>query len=181
MVVEAALHVGRGGEQLVQHVLVGPPAGVTAYRLDGKRAVLVVTQLAPGDADQKEALGQRAVVRQVVDRGQQLALRQVARPAEDHEARRRRGEPLQALGERVLGGDGGRHGAGPGGLAGAVGADQRTDHRLLCRDAVGRLVPDHRAAAVDDARVHLLAAARRQAVHEQRPGLARAISSGVTR
>src|SRR5205814_7252465 len=52
-------------------------------------------------ADQEERLGQRPLVGQVVDRGQQLALGQVARRAEDDEHGRVDGQPLQALGERV--------------------------------------------------------------------------------
>ena len=53
-------------------------------------------------ADQVEALGQRALVREVVDRRQQLALGQVARAAEDDERRRVDGQPLEPLDERVL-------------------------------------------------------------------------------
>ena len=65
-------------------------------------AELVVGLLAPRDADQVEALGQRALVREVVERGQQLAVREVARGAEDDQRRRRDREPLEPLDERVL-------------------------------------------------------------------------------
>ena len=41
--------------------------------------------LAPRDADELEPLGQRALVREVVERGQQLAVREVAGRAEDDE------------------------------------------------------------------------------------------------
>ena len=54
------------------------------------------------DADQVEALGQRALVREVVDRRQQLALREVAGAAEDDERRRVDRQPLEPLDERVL-------------------------------------------------------------------------------
>src|ERR1700677_2775184 len=49
-----------------------------------------------------EALGQRALVREVVERGQQFALGQVARGAEDDERRRGDRQALQPFDERVL-------------------------------------------------------------------------------
>jgi hypothetical protein len=51
---------------------------------------------------------------------------------------------------------------------------------LLHVHAVLGLVPDHRLRAVDDLGGDLLAAVRRQAVHEQRIGLATAIISSST-
>ena len=103
-------------------------------------AELVVGLLAAGGADQVEALGQRALVGEVVERGQQLALGEVARRAEDDHRRRRDRQPLEALDERVLadllarrvGGDGGRHlEARPGGALDLVAAElvaQRGQH-----------------------------------------------------
>ena len=71
-------------------------------RLGGDLPVVVVALLATRHRDQVEALGQGALVRQVVDRGQQLALGQVARATEDHERRGVDRQPLEALDERVL-------------------------------------------------------------------------------
>ena len=62
----------------------------------------LVGHLAARDPDEVEALGQRAVVGEVVERGQQLAVGEVARRAEDREVRRVDGQPLEALGERVV-------------------------------------------------------------------------------
>jgi hypothetical protein len=62
-----------------------------------------VAVLAPGEADEVEALGQRPVVREVVERGQQLAVGQVARGPEDDQGRRVDGLTLEALDERVRG------------------------------------------------------------------------------
>ena len=74
----------------------------SAHRLGRQLAELLVGHLAARDPDEVEALGQRAVVREVVERGQQLAVGQVARRAEDREVRRVDGQPLEALGERVV-------------------------------------------------------------------------------
>ena len=60
-------------------------------------AELVVGHLARASPDQVEALGQRALVREVVERRQQLALRQVARRPEDHERGRVDRVPLEPL------------------------------------------------------------------------------------
>ena len=55
------------------------------------------------DADDRELLGQQLPVGERVERGDQLALRQVARGAEDHEdARVRRPPELEPFEERVL-------------------------------------------------------------------------------
>ena len=50
-----------------------------------------------------EALGQRAVVGEVVQRGQQFALGEIAAGAEDDERRGCDRQALETLGERVLG------------------------------------------------------------------------------
>ncbi len=54
------------------------------------------------DAHQVKALGQSAVVREVVQRGQQFALGEVAGCAEDDERRRRDGQPLESGRERIV-------------------------------------------------------------------------------
>src|SRR6185437_14833420 len=68
---------------------------------------VLVGFLAPRRADDRELLRQQSPKRERVQRGHQLALRQVARGAEDHEHARLRPPPhLEALEERVaLGGD----------------------------------------------------------------------------
>jgi hypothetical protein len=57
---------------------------------------------AAGDTDELEALGERALVRQVVERREQLAVRQVPRRPEDHQGGRMDGKPLEPFDQRVL-------------------------------------------------------------------------------
>src|SRR5206468_10341330 len=74
--------------------------------------VLLVRQVRARDADEVEALGQRALVGHVVDGGQQLAPREVAGRAEDRHRRGADRQALEARGQRVLLGGGlldGRH------------------------------------------------------------------------
>ena len=73
----------------------------------GLLAELLVGHVAARDADEVEALGQRALVGEVVERRQQLAVGQVARRAEDHQRRRvdrQALEPLRPAGCRGVGG-----------------------------------------------------------------------------
>ena len=80
--------------------------------IDSRRHLpeVVVLLLATGDTDQLEALGQGALVGEVVERRQQLAVREVTGGAEDDERGRADGQPLEPLDQRVilidLGGDG---------------------------------------------------------------------------
>jgi hypothetical protein len=117
VVVEGHGDVAHALEQPVEHLRVGLAARVGLDRLLHDLAELVVGLLAARGADQVEALGQRPLVREVVERGQQLALGEVARRAEDDHRRRRDRKALEALDEGVLtdlpvgriGGDRGRH------------------------------------------------------------------------
>jgi hypothetical protein len=104
-VVERVTDVGHPLDQPVEHRLGGLAARELGDRLARLPTELVVRQLAARDADQVEALGQRPLVGQVVEGGQELAAREVARGAEDDQRGRRNGEPLEALDQRVLGGD----------------------------------------------------------------------------
>ncbi len=63
---------------------------------------LLVRLLAARDADQLEALRQRPLVGEVVERGQQLAVGEVAGRAEDHQRRRMDRQALEPLDQRVL-------------------------------------------------------------------------------
>ena len=92
-------------EQLREHLLVRLPSRVLLDRLAGHLAVLVVRHLRTRDSDQIEALRERALVCEVVDRRQQLAVREVSRRSEDHERGRVDRQPLESLDERVLLGD----------------------------------------------------------------------------
>ena len=90
-------------EQPVEHLVVGLAARVlrrSSSRHSSRKSSSAL--LAPRDADQLEALGQRALVGEVVERGQQLAVREVAGRAEDDQRRRRDRQPLEPLDERVL-------------------------------------------------------------------------------
>src|SRR5215216_6204166 len=112
-VVERSRDITGARQQRVEHGVVGRPPRELLDRVMCLLAELVVRPAGTGAADQVEALGQRALVRQVVDRRHQLALGQVARRAEDDQRRRVDGQPLEPLDERVLGcllgGSDGRH------------------------------------------------------------------------
>ena len=88
-VVEREPDVAQVLEQAVEHALVGMACGEnggsTRPRSRGTRR----GSSSARDADQVEALGQGALVREVVDRRQQLATREVAGRAEDDEVGRR--------------------------------------------------------------------------------------------
>jgi len=83
-------------------VRVGPPAGEALDRLACHLAEVVVLLVSPGDPDQLEALRKRPLVGEVVQRGQQLAVRQVPGPAEDHQRGRVNRQPFEPLDERVV-------------------------------------------------------------------------------
>ena len=80
----------------------GSPAREALNRLPGDLAEILVRVIAASDADQLEALRQGALMRQVVKRGEQLAVCQIAGGAEDHERRRMHGQALEPLDERIL-------------------------------------------------------------------------------
>jgi hypothetical protein len=101
-VVEGELDIAELLEQAVEHAWIRRRAAEGADRLTRDVAVLVVAHRAARDADQVEALRQRAFVREVVDRREQLASREVAGSAEDHEVRRAHGQALEPMGERVV-------------------------------------------------------------------------------
>ena len=63
---------------------------------------VVVLLLATGDADQLEPLRQGALVGEVVQGRQQLAVREVAGGAEDNQRGRADGEPLEPFDQRVI-------------------------------------------------------------------------------
>src|SRR3954454_7690372 len=102
LVVERARHIARTGQQRIEHRFVGLPPRELLDRILGHLAELVIRPLGARAADQVEALWQGALVREVVDRRQQLALRKVAGRAEYDERGRVDREPLEALGERIL-------------------------------------------------------------------------------
>jgi hypothetical protein len=102
ILVERPGHVADPLQQLLEHLLVRRPARVLLDRVARHGAVLVVRHLRARDPDQVETLGERAFMREVVDRGQELAVRQVAGAAEDDERGRVDGEALESLGQRVL-------------------------------------------------------------------------------
>ncbi len=103
LVVERAGHVADVLEQAVQDVVVGRAPGEAADRLLALLAVVLVLFFFARHADQVEALGQRALVREVVERGQQFAPGEVAGGAEDDERGGRYGEALEAGDERIVG------------------------------------------------------------------------------
>ncbi len=101
----AALVVQRVGERGPVR-LVDRRAREALERRAGEVAVVVVGHLAAGIADDREAVRQEAAHAQVVDRGQELAVGQVARRAEDDEHGRNGGpagaQPgAQGIGRRV--------------------------------------------------------------------------------
>src|SRR4029079_11552218 len=73
LVVEGEPDVGQPLEQALEHGLVGLAARELLDRLAREVAELLVGLVAARDADQVEALPQRALVGEVVDRRQQLA------------------------------------------------------------------------------------------------------------
>jgi hypothetical protein len=108
-VTEVEADVARALEQPVEHELVGRAARERADGLARQRPELVVGLLRARDPDEVEALGQRPLVGEVVERRQQLAAREVPRGPEDDERGGRYREALETLDERVLGGGDGRH------------------------------------------------------------------------
>ena len=110
VVVECARHVAHLVDQAVQHLRIGAATREPLDRLARHVPEVVVLLIATRDADHLEPLGQRAFVREVVKRRQQLPMSEVAGSAEDHERGRPDGETLEPLDERVflvdLGGDG---------------------------------------------------------------------------
>ena len=90
-------------QQALKDVLVGFAAREALDRFLALGAVVLVLFFFARDADQVEALGQGAVVGQVVEGRQQFAPGQVAGGAEDDERRRCDRQALEAGCQRVLG------------------------------------------------------------------------------
>ena len=136
-VVEHPRHVADLVEELVEDGRVGL---APRELLDGVlrlRAELLVGVVRARHADEVEALGQRALVGEVVERRQQLALGQVAGRAEDDQRRGVDRQPLEPLDEGVVGALGdGAHSEPPQALG------QRSQRRgrivALERHALGR-------------------------------------------
>ena len=101
-VVERARDVAHALEQRVEHLSSGLRREYLLDRLARHPAEVVVRDVRARHPDQVEALGQRALVREVVERRQQLAVGEVARGAEDHQRRRVDRQPLEPLDEGVL-------------------------------------------------------------------------------
>ena len=101
--VERARHVPDVFEQPLQHVLVGRSPGEGADRLLALGAIVLVLFLLARHPHQVKALGQGALVGEVVQCGQQFAPRQISGRAEDDESGRRDRLALEAGDERVLG------------------------------------------------------------------------------
>ena len=93
--------------ELIPDVLPEGIARVLLHRFFHPRAEAVVALLGPRGADDRELLREQVAVGERVERGNELALRQVAGRAEDHE-RARIGRPpeLEALEQRIFFGDG---------------------------------------------------------------------------
>ena len=101
-VVEDARDVLGPLEQRVEHLGLRRCSRVLLDGLLHLHPEVLVRLLRARDPDQVEPLGQRPLVGQVVERGQQLAVREVARGAEDRQRRRMDGQPFQPLDEGVL-------------------------------------------------------------------------------
>ena len=86
-VVERALHEPHTLGQLLPDLLAERGTGVLAHRVVHHGGEVLVRPVAAREADQGEAGRQQSAIRQVVDRGHQLLARQVARHAEDDQAR----------------------------------------------------------------------------------------------
>ena len=101
VVVEGARHVADVSSSRSSTFSSGLRRRELLDRLASHRPVVVVRDVAARHRDQVEALGQCPLVREVVDGRQQLALGQVARPAEDDQRRGMDGQPLEPFRERV--------------------------------------------------------------------------------
>ena len=89
-------------DEPLEHLLIRLAAGELVDRVARHVAVVLVRDVGTRDRDEVEALGQRPLVGEVVDRRQQLALREIAGAAEYHQGRGMNRKPLEALDERVL-------------------------------------------------------------------------------
>ena len=88
VVVEVAGHEPDALCQLLPDVLAELGAGVLLHRVVDDLLEVLVGPVATGEPDEREARRQQSAVGEVVDRRHQLLARQVARHAEDDEARR---------------------------------------------------------------------------------------------
>ena len=88
VVVERSRYVADVCDQAVEHIGIGLAPRESHDRFARHLAKVLVRVICSRDADEPEAFGQRTVVREVVERRQQLAMGQVAGPAEHHECGR---------------------------------------------------------------------------------------------
>jgi len=100
-VVELARHVARVVEQDLQDRRIHRAPAEAVDRRLALGAELLVAERAARDADDVEADRQAALVREVVERREQLALGQVPRGPEDDERRRMDGDVLERHVERI--------------------------------------------------------------------------------
>ncbi len=139
LVIERSGDVADLVDQPLEHVRIRPAAGEALDRLLDPLAELFVRLLAARDPDQLEALGKRALVGEVVERRQQLPMREIAGRAEDHERRRMHRQALEPLDERVFGllplDRGGGHG-------GASPVPSRLDRVGVGRDGLDRVAAE---------------------------------------
>ncbi|MFZ0972396.1 MAG: hypothetical protein WAN22_09230 [Solirubrobacteraceae bacterium] len=85
VVVERSRYVADVCDQAIEHIGVGVAPRESHDRFARHLAKVFVRVICSRDADEPEALGERTVVREVVKRRQQLAMGQVAGPAEHHQ------------------------------------------------------------------------------------------------
>ena len=90
LVLRVALHIGDAAEQPLHHALVDLPGGKFRQTLRQIVAERRAGLFAARDADQSECLGQQAGDGEIIEGGQEQAVSQIARCAEDHEACRDR-------------------------------------------------------------------------------------------
>jgi hypothetical protein len=112
-VLELARHVVQAAREVAPHRLVdGLAARELAHGVVHVLAELVLALLGQGEADDRHARRQEARYGEVVEGGEELPPREIARRAEDDEhARRRRALRLEADAKRVLAGDRRLHGS----------------------------------------------------------------------
>jgi hypothetical protein len=100
--VESARHIAQVREQAREHVGVGPQPREALDRAARDLAEGIVGLVSARDADELEVLGQRALVGEVVERREQLAVRQIAGGAEDDDCRGIDRQALETFGQRIV-------------------------------------------------------------------------------
>ncbi len=102
VLVERPRDVAHVGDEAVEHIGVGLAPGEALDRLPRHLTEVLVRVVRARHRDQLEALGQSALVRQVVERRQQLPVGKVARAAEDDQRGRVDRQPLEPLDQWVV-------------------------------------------------------------------------------